>query len=147
VAPVDANPAAPPDEVLCPVSGHAGVPVKWITVQAHTVGPIPDRQTFRVCMDRDCDVIYFGELGAVVRRGDLATQPGFKTSEGDGMLCFCFPLRRSELTQAVRSGAGERTIGRIEAEVRAGNCACEIRNPTGRCCLAELRREADGCVD
>ena len=28
----------------------------------------------------------------------------------------------------------------IEAEVRAGNCACEVRNPSGKCCLVEVQR-------
>jgi len=25
-----------------------------------------------------------------------------------------------------------------EAELQAGNCACEVRNPAGKCCLGEV---------
>jgi hypothetical protein len=28
----------------------------------------------------------------------------------------------------------------ITREVKAGHCACEVRNPTGRCCLGDVAR-------
>jgi mercuric ion transport protein len=34
----------------------------------------------------------------------------------------------------------------ITAEVKAGNCACEVKNPSGKCCLGEIARAAQGAV-
>ena len=36
---------------------------------------------------------------------------------------------------------GETTVPqRIAAEIKVGNCACEVRNPAGRCCLGEVNQ-------
>ncbi|HEY6324505.1 MAG TPA: hypothetical protein VJA16_23410 [Thermoanaerobaculia bacterium] len=31
-------------------------------------------------------------------------------------------------------------LAAIRERVQAGDCACEVRNPTGRCCLGEVQR-------
>ncbi|MBI4474654.1 MAG: hypothetical protein HY646_18430, partial [Acidobacteria bacterium] len=36
---------------------------------------------------------------------------------------------------------GQSTIAaRIKKEIQAGNCACEVKNPSGRCCLGEVNK-------
>jgi hypothetical protein len=62
------------------------------------------------------------------------------TWKGGDVLCFCFDHRERELVSAVAAGDGHRVGASIEARVKAGDCACELRNPTGRCCLPEVRR-------
>ena len=42
---------------------------------------------------------------------------------------------REEIERTGWSTAGER----ICREVKAGTCECEIRNPSGRCCLGDVR--------
>jgi len=39
------------------------------------------------------------------------------------------------------TATGSSTIGeRIKTEVKAGNCACEVKNPSGKCCLGDVTR-------
>ena len=137
-----ATPLSASDAAHCPVCGDPGPPVKWITVQSLTTGPVPGRQVFRVCMGAGCDVVYFGDAGAVVHVGDLRVAPGFKNLGPSALLCYCFPLSRGELARKAGTGGASDIIARIASEVRAGNCACDVRNPTGRCCLSDLRRES-----
>src|SRR6266481_8503338 len=36
----------------------------------------------------------------------------------------------------------ETVANRIAAEVKAGNCACEVKNPSGKCCLGDVTQAA-----
>lgn len=65
---------------------------------------------------------------------------GFKAT-GDGLVCYCYLYRRGDLERDVREGAPSRTLDAITSQVKARNCACEVRNPTGTCCLGAVRRE------
>ncbi len=132
VPPADSNAS------LCPEDGFAGKPVDFTTVAALANGPVPPRQTFRLCHDAECDVVYYGSAGAVLTVSDLNVQPGFK-SAGDGLVCYCFLHRKDDIARQL-SESGETTIfDSIESEVEAGNCACDVRSPSGKCCLGEVR--------
>lgn len=124
----------------CPASGSKGKPVAWQTVAALTVGRVPPNQTYWLCEDSDCPVVYFGADGKTIAVGDTAPAPGFKAA-GDGLVCYCFLHRQSDLERDVADGVPTRTLDAITAEVKARNCACEVRNPTGKCCLGAIRGE------
>jgi hypothetical protein len=61
-------------------------------------------------------------------------------------VCYCFGFTRKniqdEIAETGRSAIGER----ITAEVMAGNCACEVKNPSGKCCLGSVMQIARGCM-
>ncbi len=40
----------------------------------------------------------------------------------------------------IRSTGKSTVAERITAEVKAGNCACEVKNPSGKCCLGDVTR-------
>lgn len=126
-------------EGRCPASGTAGRPVAWQTVAALTVGRVPRNQTYWLCEDSGCQVVYFGSDGPALTVADVAPSPGFKAAS-DGLVCYCFLHRQSDLERDVREGWATRTFDAITEQVRAGNCACEVRNPTGKCCLGAIQR-------
>lgn len=57
---------------------------------------------------------------------------------GGGLVCYCFQFRRDEVEVEARAGS-DRIFAAIRAQVLAGNCACGLRNPSGKCCLPEVR--------
>lgn len=65
---------------------------------------------------------------------DSPLRPWFK--ESGELVCFCFLHRR----QALVGSRGPAVVAEVEQRVRLGECACDVRNPTGKCCLGELRR-------
>ena len=132
-------PAAESDGARCPASGFEGRPVDWTTVAALTAGPLPARQQFRLCRDAGCDVVYYGSAGTVLETGDLNVQPGFKNGS-DGLVCYCFLHRRADIARQLGETGRTDLFDSIQAEVEAGNCACEVRNPSGKCCLGEVRQ-------
>ncbi len=131
----------PPDTRSCPVSDFRSKPVEWSTVAALAVRSVPRRQTFWLCEDSDCDVVYFGEDGTLLETSDVRMIPSFKggPSQND-LVCYCFLYSRQDIEDELKA-SGETTIfERISAEVKAENCACEVRNPSGKCCLGVVKR-------
>jgi len=131
----------PPATRSCPVSNFRGKPVEWLTVAALTARRVPPRQDFWLCEDSDCDVVYFGEDGTLLQTSDLRVVPSFKGSPSQNdLVCYCFLYSRQDIEDEL-STSGETTIfDRITAEVKAGNCACEVRNPSGKCCLGAVKQ-------
>ena len=130
----------PEGDGRCPGCGVAGPSVEAQTVAAMTRARVAPAQGFRLCRERDCGVVYYGDRGACFVLADLHVLPGFKTAGPEGLVCYCFLHTRGEIEQELR-GSGESTVpARITEEIRAGNCACEVRNPAGRCCLGEVNQ-------
>lgn len=129
------------DVPSCPACGCRGQSVESSTVAALVVGPVPARQAFWLCRDRDCEVGYFGDAGARVLVSDLRFLPAFKSESPEALVCYCFLHPRSEIESELRRSGTSALVDRIAAKVKAGDCSCEVRHPAGRCCLGEVRAE------
>ena len=115
----------------CPVSDFRGKPVEWLTVAVIAAGRVPPRQDFWLCEDPDCSVVYFGEDGTLLQTSDVRVIPGFKGNPGgNDLVCYCFLHNRQDIEDELRASGDTTIFDRITAEVKAGNCACEIRNPS-----------------
>lgn len=112
------------------------------TVAALTSGPLHPYQDFWLCRETCCEVVYFGSGGATLTSANLHVEPGFK-HEGDGTLCYCFGHRRSDFEREILATGTTQIPSAIKKLARSGGCACEVRNPSGRCCLAEVKRYVD----
>lgn len=125
----------------CPACGCRGQSVESSTVAALVAGPVPARQTLWLCRDRDCAVVYFGDAGARVLVSGLRFLTALKSESPEALVCYCFLHARSEIESELQHGGTSTLVDRIAVKVRAGECACEVRNPSGRCCLGEVRAE------
>lgn len=99
--------------------------------------------TYGFCPARDCPIVYFEEDGRrVFTVEDLRIIVGVKVNSGPIPLCYCFGFDESHLRDEI-SQTGITTISdRISGLIREGLCACEVRNPSGVCCLGEVNRTA-----
>ena len=124
----------------CPGCDAPGRPVDRITVKA-LLRPeglmrltAPDH---RFCPTAECTVVYFG-LDQVFTRQDVRVPVFQKEPPGERTVCYCFEVTeehiRRELTETGRSAAAERITQLVEHE----QCACEVRNPQGTCCLGNV---------
>lgn len=129
------------DMQSCPACGCRGQSVESNTVAALVAGPVPARQAFWLCRDRGCEVVYFGDAGARIPVSDLRFLPAFKSESPEAFVCYCFLHPRSEIESELRHDGTSTLVDRIAVKVKAGECACEVRNPSGRCCLGEVRAE------
>jgi hypothetical protein len=99
--------------------------------------------TYIFCQYRECQVVYFEEHGTrVFTVGDLRIIVGVKATTDPIPICYCFGFDESHLREEI-SHTGSTTVPeRISRLVREGLCACDVRNPSGNCCLGEVNRTA-----
>jgi hypothetical protein len=79
-------------------------------------------------------VVDFGEDGQRFGAEALREPVGQKGKGAEAMLCYCFDIHYGE---AARDASLKRFV--IE-QTAAGCCSCEVRNPSGRCCLKDFPR-------
>ena len=63
-----------------------------------------------------------------------------KTKGDDRPLCYCFGFTQGNVRREIVLN-GETTIPtQVTQFIKEKLCACEIRNPSGSCCLGEINR-------
>jgi hypothetical protein len=135
---------AAPTVMACPVNGARSKQVDLLTVRSlarHLPPGMPDARYY-FCEAPDCDVVYFpsNRQAPVFRRSDLWVRVGVKERDDPIVVCYCFGFTRQEILDEICDTGCSSVAERITAEVKAGNCACEVKNPSGKCCLGNLSR-------
>ena len=129
--------------VICPECRSVGTRVDLITVKAllrpnalrHLEG-----KEYRFCPASDCEVVYFdSESGSRFRKADLLIRVGQKESEDPIPICYCFNFTIFDLGSDLATHGETNIPETIAEEIRAGHCACEVKNPEGSCCLGNVR--------
>jgi hypothetical protein len=114
----------------CPHCGKQGAAVGERTLLHHLKQPWEwESRDAWFCENPDCDAIYFLADQSIFTQTDLRTPAGIKGQQDDALLCYCFGIDRRTL--AARPKLKEWVVKRT----RDSQCDCEIRNPSGRCCL------------
>lgn len=133
-----------PEVMACPVNGARSKRVGLLTVRS-LVRCLPLEMPpadYYLCEAPDCDVVYFpsNPLAPIFRRSDLLVRVGAKETEDPIPVCYCFGFTRQDIWEEIRRTGRSTVAERITAEVKAGNCACEVKNPSGKCCLGNVAR-------
>ena len=127
----------------CPRCGQKGKKIDTATVKAllavslRQVRDVP----YRFCSNAACDVVYFSEDGAQTFTTDQVRVRVYQKEPqaDDVFVCYCFRHTRGEIhTELQRSGTTS-ALDDITAGIKAGQCACDWRNPQGSCCLGNVR--------
>jgi hypothetical protein len=94
------------------------------------------------CRTADCDVVYFIPDGTQTFTKAQIRVPVHQKEPDDETVLVCYCFRHSPATiQAEWLATGASTvIEEINGGIQAGQCACEVRNPQGSCCLGNVSR-------
>jgi len=82
--------------------------------------------------------VYFDPNGTVFAKSDLSVRVGVKEPEEPKPLCYCFGFTEAAIVEDVRQNGHATIPDAIKAQVKAGNCYCEVTNPQGSCCLGNV---------
>ncbi len=144
------SPAIPAEVMSCPECKSRSKRVDVLTVKSLVrqlpFGMVPAQYYF--CQAPACDVVYFpsNPQAPPFRRSDLLVRVGLKDEDDPVPVCYCFGVARRDIAEEVQR-AGKSTIAeRIKAEVKGGNCACEVKNPSGKCCLGDVIRAVQNAL-
>ena len=128
----------------CPECGATGQSVmvrtikNWL-VTSHVTG-VP-ALPFYFCKRGDCPIVYFSEDGSIQYTKDEIRYPvGSRESKGSATICYCFGVTEELIAEEVRKTGQSTYSSWIAKEVKQGNCACDVRNPSGKCCLKEVKK-------
>ncbi len=137
-----------PAVMACPVNGARSKQVDVLTVKS-LVRQLPlgmPNTQYYFCEAPGCDAVYFplDTQAPLFRREDLVVRVGAKEIEDPLLVCYCFGFTRQDIWDEIRSTGKSTVAKRITAEVEAGRCACEMKNPSGKCCLGDVTRIVKG---
>lgn len=127
----------------CPVCLKTGKALNSITLKALLNVPLTEicHVEYRFCRTPDCPVVYYNQDGAqTFLEIDLRERVYQKhAAEDDVFLCYCFRYTTGTIKDEFADNQADPVVVRITAGIQAGQCACDIRNPQGSCCLGNVR--------
>ncbi|HSS44660.1 MAG TPA: (2Fe-2S)-binding protein [Thermoanaerobaculia bacterium] len=133
---------------LCPASQTIGSNVDLITVKALLTGDALrrlDGKAYRFCPAPGCDVVYFDiAADSIFRKSDLTVRVGQKETQDPIPVCYCFDFSVADLRRDLAARGKTEIPAIIATNVKAGHCACEVKNPQGTCCLGNVSRAVKG---
>ena len=133
-----------PGQAGCPVSKRSSRKVQKRTLEhllrPEKVGSVQNVQYY-YCADPSCNVVYFSnENVPFFTVDDVAVKVLSKETGNDVNVCYCFNWTRSRINEEIITSGQSTASLQIAKEVKAGNCACDIKNPKGECCLGDVNQ-------
>lgn len=86
-------------------------------------------KSFYYCSSTECNVVYFCEGNMTIGFDELI----FQSESFKNTLCFCFNISKLDMQQ--QPNLKEFVL----SQTKNGLCACEIKNPSGKCCLKNIK--------
>ena len=124
-----------PRKLACPSSGQFCSVVNASTISHHLKQPWHWKakdQGYYFCAVPGCAIVYFGEDASVLEQPSLRTTVGIKSTSEKDLVCYCYgvSLQDMKLDPSIRSFIINKT--------KNSECACDTRNPSGKCCLKDF---------
>lgn len=130
---------------VCPRCGTRGVAVDPITLKALLTAEglrrgVPASPRF--CSTASCDVVYFDAAVPVTfSERELTVRVHAKHPDDDTVpVCYCFGHTPASVRDEILRSGKSTAFKTVTADVQAGHCACEVKNPKGACCLGDIAR-------
>jgi len=135
------------EAAICPGCKAQGQDVKIRTIKhwlKTPLVPLVPETAFRFCETRDCNLVYFSADGYTrYAKHELRYPVGIKEADPSLAVCYCFGVTPEMIAEEIERTGGSRYSTWIAKEVKDGNCACDVKNPAGRCCLKAVK-DAEG---
>ncbi len=133
---------APRAATTCSVCGEKGKPVQGQTVKALLAASL--RQVRNVeylfCRTQTCPVVYFSLDGEQTFTVEQVRERVYQKEPdaGDVFVCYCFRHTVGEI-RAASPETRVSILDDINSGIQVDQCACDLRNPQGSCCLGNVR--------
>ena len=127
----------------CPTNGKTGKAVDTLILKALLSLSLTELRAseYRFCRAPDCATVYYSADGSqIFAESDLRERVYQKHPDDDPTpVCYCFGHTVGSIRAELAATGTTTVIENIEAGIEAGQCACDIRNPQGDCCLGNVR--------
>ena len=123
----------------CPKCDETCKSISQSTVLQHLSYPFNfdvDTDDFFYCSNNLCNISYFSTSGSLFSTSQVRD----KVALQQGWLCYCFDISQKQYQHALENNTASKIKNFVVAKTKAHQCACEIRNPSGQCCLADFKK-------
>ncbi len=108
-------------------------------VKSEKLSSVGDEK-YKFCSSAKCSVVYYAASGQIFTVDEVRELVTSKTTGDARPLCYCFGFTegfaRREIAQTGESSVSKQVSQFIKEKL----CRCEIRNPSGVCCLGEINK-------
>ena len=125
----------------CPGCGQPAAEVKANTLLFQLRHPHNQQlqsEHYFFCSNADCDIVYFADNESYNLK-HCRTAIGQKSHHADRMLCYCFDISESDFLAEIAQHGKSHSQAFISRQTKNKTCHCEIRNPSGKCCLKDFK--------
>ncbi|MBZ0297042.1 MAG: hypothetical protein K8L99_31065 [Anaerolineae bacterium] len=127
---------------ICPQCGTPGHSVDNATIKCLISTSLHRVENVKhyFCPDAGCSVVYFAEDGShLFLTEDLRERVYQKEPNSDDVLvCYCFLHTLGGIRSSITDDGQSSIIDDIKYGIQQGHCACDWRNPEGKCCLGNV---------
>ena len=95
-----------------------------------------EEDDYYYCSSVNCKTGYFSTSGNTIPKQHLRARQDIQK----GWLCYCYDISESDYLKALHSKSAESIKTYVIQQTKSGSCACEVRNPSGQCCLAKFKQ-------
>lgn len=128
---------------ICPVNGQKGKSVQNQSVKASlktSLRAVQEVEYF-FCSAQECPVVYFTADGAQTFTVAELREPVYQKEPDNPnvLICYCFqhPVGSFQIASTEQRQV---ILSDIKQGINAGQCACDLRNPQGSCCLGNVSK-------
>ena len=127
----------------CPACGKNGKKVGMETVKAMlpvTLHEIQPDSIYLFCRTADCAVVYFTDDGEQTFIEDDLREKVYQKhpDDDDVFVCYCFRHTPGSIRVELLATGQSTVVETVTAGTKVHQCACELRNPQGSCCLGNV---------
>ncbi|ADU28475.1 MULTISPECIES: putative iron-sulfur cluster-binding metallochaperone [Evansella] len=127
---------------LCPACKEKGKKVKVITLKSMLkptiLSTLNAGLTHYFCSTSKCDVVYFDTDEKKYLTSEVKVSVHQKNSSSDVPICYCFGWTKERIKQSVEEEYVPNPVEHIRENIKEHRCGCEVNNPQGSCCLANV---------
>ena len=136
--------------VACPACSRPGSKIDTLTLKAMLTRSLTEVREveYRFCRSPECPTVYYSAAGEQqVLERDIREHVHNKHPDDDRVfVCYCFRHTPKSIKEELARTGRSTVVASITAGIQAGQCACDIRNPQGNCCLGNVRAVIDRAV-
>ena len=98
-------------------------------------------KSYFFCPNPERKVVYHNTPeGVYLKKEAVKVRVGLKEKEPPITLCYCFNITKEMIEEEIVSRGETEYPDYIREKVKRKECECELKNPSGRCCLGEVSR-------
>lgn len=127
---------------ICPTCQQAGKPVDILTLKALLSVPLTELRhpEYLFCATASCSVVYYSADGTQSFRETQLRERVYQKhrDEDEVFVCYCFRHTVGNIKAELAATQQSTVVAAVTAGIQAKQCACEVRNPQGNCCLGNV---------